>query len=249
MYAQTLRSELLPENNHFNVVNHRDQQLKGAHFIIPQLNGPELIDGINRFAIKNRYKKNQTLFVQGNPFYGIFLILSGKIKISQTSADGKETIIRIARPNEFLAHHHIFKHESHNSTATAIEDSLIYFLDKKSIAYLIDRFPQLTTHFYRHLLEEYREIEIKFVEKCQKNVRERLAHLLIDLAEKDGGVDENGNFKFNVFLSRENMASIIGTATETLSRFLSELKSEEIIIQKGKVLYIKDMPKLLRFAS
>ncbi|MEE2670908.1 MAG: Crp/Fnr family transcriptional regulator [Bdellovibrionota bacterium] len=215
--------------------------------IFCQLEGMALHD-VSDHKVVNSYKKGQTLFVQGNPPYGMYCVSTGNIKVTQVGEDGKESIVRIASAGDVLGHRSIFTDQFYNATATAVEDCTVCFLDKKYILKLVEQSPSVACNLIAKLGRDLGAAEKRISSFYQKNVRERLAELLLLLKESHG-VEEDGKIRLNIKLTREEMASIIGTASETLIRFMSELKQEGFIEQKGKVIYILDEPGLLDFAN
>ncbi len=203
---------------------------------------------VSDHKVVNSYKKGQTLFVQGNPPYGMYCVSTGNIKVTQVGEDGKESIVRIASAGDVLGHRSIFTDQFYNATATAVEDCTVCFLDKKYILKLVEQSPSVACNLIAKLGRDLGAAEKRISSFYQKNVRERLAELLLLLKESHG-VEEDGKIRLNIKLTREEMASIIGTASETLIRFMSELKQEGFIEQKGKVIYILDEPGLLDFAN
>ena len=89
------------------------------------------LDDVSDHKVVNSYKKGQTLFVQGNPPYGMYCVSNGNIKISQIGEDGKESIVRIASAGDVLGHRSIFTDQYYNATATAVEECTVCFIDKK----------------------------------------------------------------------------------------------------------------------
>jgi CRP-like cAMP-binding protein len=193
--------------------------------------------------IMNKYKKGQTLFHEGNPPYGLYCINSGKIKLTKTSSEGKDSIIRIVSPGEVLGHRSLFSNDNYRATATALEDSDICFIDKKFIQKLIEQNPSISLELIGQLTKAMGMVEDKVANFYQKNVRERLASLLLEFKDKYG-VEEDGRIRLDIKLTREEMASIVGVATETLIRFMSEFKDEGAISQKGKTMFVESEEKL-----
>jgi CRP-like cAMP-binding protein len=193
--------------------------------------------------IMNKYIKGQTLFHEGNPPYGLYCINSGKFKLTKISSNAKDSIIRIIGPGDILGHRSLFSNDNYRATATALEDCHVCFIDKKFIEKLIENNPSVSKQLISHLTKSMGVVEEKVANFYQKNVRERLAALLLEFNHKFG-VDEDGQRKLDIKLTREEMASIVGVATETLIRFMSEFKEEGAISQKGKALYIKSEKKL-----
>lgn len=206
------------------------------------------LDVINQHKITNVYKKGQTLFVQGSHPFGIFCISSGNIKLTSTGVDGKESIVRIVHAGDILGHRSLFTDEDYGKTATAMEDTEVCFIDKKFILSLIEKNPTVALNVISKLSRDMGIAESKLTSLHQKNVRERLAELLLSLKSTHGTL-ENGRWRIDLKITREEMATLIGTANETLIRFMSEFKEAGLIEQEGKIIYIKDMSELLNWAN
>jgi len=209
--------------------------------------GEELAQ-LDAHKISNNYKKGQTLFFQGNPPFGIFCVNQGKIKISHTGQDGKESILRIASDGDILGHRSLFSEQYYSATATALEDCTVCFIDKKFILKEIEQCPSVAVNIISQLSKEVGVANDRIVAMSQKNVRERLAELLLVLKETFGK-KVDGKWHLDIKLSREEMASMIGVANETLIRFISELKDEGFIEQKGKTIIISNEKGLIDFAN
>ena len=215
--------------------------------IFCELEGLALKD-VSEHKVDNTYKKGQTLFVQGNPPFGMYCISQGNIKVTQVGEDGKESIVRIATEGDVLGHRSIFTDQYYNATATAIDETKVCFIDKKYILKLVQESPTVAANLIAKLGRDLGAAESRISSFYQKNVRERLAELLLLLKESHG-VEEDGRIRLNIKLTREEMASIIGTASETLIRFMTELKQEGFIEQEGKVIFITDEKGLIEFAN
>lgn len=212
------------------------------------LEGADLHD-VSTHKVTNLYKKGQTLFVQGNHPFGIYCISTGNIKVTKVGPDGKESIVRIVTGGDVLGHRSLFTDEYYKATATAMEDSRVCFLDKKFIMKVIQEQPSVSMNIIGKLSRDMGAAENKVSSFHQKNVRERLAELLLLLKETHGENLGNGKTKINIKLTREEMATMIGTANETLIRFISEFKDEKLISQDGKTICIEDEETLLEWAN
>lgn len=206
------------------------------------------LHNVSQHKITNTYKKGQVIFYQGNPTFGLYCINHGKIKITKTGKDGKESIVRLAHDGDVLGHRSLFSNEKYMATATAMEDTTVCFLDKKYIYEAIQDQPSIALNIIQQLSREMGSSEQKNAAMFQKNVRERLAEFLLTLM-KNYGMHENGRIKLDIILTREEIASMIGTAPETVIRFISEFKEGGLIDQEGKTMYILDEEKLLEFAN
>lgn len=203
---------------------------------------------LSEHKISNTYKKGQTLFVEGNPTFGIYCINKGNVKVTQLSSDGKESIIRIASPGDILGHRSLFTKKFYQASAKSIDETHVCFIDKDYILKLIKEKPEVAGNLIAKLSRDLGAAEHRISSFSQRNVRERLAELILLLKESHGEQTDKGIF-INIKLTRDEMASIIGTAPETLIRFMSELKSLGFIEQDKKDIYIKDEEALLAFAK
>jgi CRP-like cAMP-binding protein len=198
---------------------------------------------VSQNKVMNLYKKGQTIFFQGNPPFGLYCISSAKIKVSKMGSDGKESIIRIAGPDDVLGHRSIFSKENYSATATVIEESTICFLDKNYIFSALKAEPSIALKLIEKLSKGMGDAENRNASMSNKSARESLAELLISF-RKSYGIEENdGRVRLDIKLSRDEMASIVGTAHETVIRLISEFKEE------GKSIFIIDEEKLLDFAN
>lgn len=206
------------------------------------------INDISINKVMNVYKKGQTIFYQGNPPFGLYCVSSGKIKISKMGNDGKESIVRIAGPGDVLGHRSLFSNENYTSTATVIEEATVCFLDKQYIYTSLQNNSKMAMNLIEKLSKEMNAAESKNASMSQKSARERLSELLLEFM-KTYGVEENNRIRLNIKLNRDEIASMVGTAHETIIRLISELKQEGILEQEGKVIFIKDQKKLAQFAN
>jgi CRP-like cAMP-binding protein len=197
----------------------------------------EKIQKLSAQKVMNTYKKGTTLFHQGNKAFGVHCLASGKIKISSLTDDGKENVMSIATAGDALGHRNIYGDKDYTSTAVALEDSKICFIESRNIIELLESDSSFSKGLFERMSHEINSIERRELSLMYKSVRVRVAQLLIWLA-KDFGKDVSGKLKLDLVLSRSEMASMVGIASETLIRLLTELKQEGIIEQQGKALYI-----------
>lgn len=229
-----------------NLKNHEKLECEScqslAKGIFCDLENPALAS-VSKQKVTNRYKKGQTLFIEGSHPHGIFCISSGNIKLTQQSSDGKETLVRVVTKGDVLGHRSLFSDNAYHATATAIEDTRVCFIDKSFIMDMIRSQPSIAMNVIEKLSRDMGAAEHRISSMHTKNVRERLAELLLLLKESHG-ISEETRTRIDIRLTREEMATMIGTAPETLIRFITEFKDEGIIEQEGKTLFIKDSQKL-----
>ncbi|MDH4468518.1 MAG: Crp/Fnr family transcriptional regulator [Bacteriovoracaceae bacterium] len=206
------------------------------------------LEELDENKVSNDYKKGSRLFIEGNPPLGLYCINEGKVKLSKIGPDGKESILRIAGPGQVIGHRSLFSNELYMGNATALENSRICFIGKKQIFDLIKENPSVSLKLIQAMGREMGEAEKKSTAHFQKSVRERLAELLLSLNESYGKKIGQRQL-IDIKLTREEMASIIGTSTETVIRQMTDFKEEKLIEQEGKSIYILDLEALTEAAN
>lgn len=209
----------------------------------------EELKEIAKHKVINRYKKGQTLFVQGTHPYGLYCVSSGNIKLTKTDSGGKESIVKVVTGGDIIGHRSLFTDSNYSATATALDETEVCFIDKKFIMKVISEKPAVSFSIINKLSRDMGAAEEKISSFHQKNVRERLAELLLLLRQSHGEKMDDGRVKISLKLTREEMATMIGTANETLIRFVTEFKEAGIIQQEGKTLFVVNEEMLLEWAN
>lgn len=187
------------------------------------------------------------IFSEGGHPLGIFCMNAGKVKLARSGQDGKEQIVRLARDGDVLGYRAMMSGERYAATAIALEDSAICFVPRDTFFEAIKNSPSLSIQIIKTLAIELGRAEQTITDLAQKSVRERLAESLLFLKETYG-FEEDGT-TLDVILSREDIANLVGTATETAIRLLSELKHDKIVEFIGKKIRILDLNRLVKTAN
>ncbi len=195
-----------------------------------------------------KYKKGQTLFYEGTRPMGLFCINSGKVKVFKMSSEGKEQILDLSKPGDFLGYRALISEEFYNASATVIEEAAICYIPKINFLEILNTNPKFFQKMMKAVCHELGVMEDKLVTIAQKSVRERLATTLLMLKETYGMEGEE-SVLIDIALSREDLANIIGTATETVIRLLSEFKNDQLISLEGKKIKIVDSNGLMKEAD
>jgi CRP-like cAMP-binding protein len=208
----------------------------------------ESLSDISQHKIMNAFKRGQVLFHEGNPAFGVYCISQGKVKLTKTSENGKETMLRIAGPGDLIGFQHIVQNGINDVTATALEETKICFLDRVFLQKLVKEENSCAMELLTHVARDMTTLQDRVNGFQSKNVRERVAYMLLDLAERYGSDSKEGR-RLGIQLSREDMASMLGVATETLIREISQLRDEGVIDQDGKTLILVDKASLIKSAG
>lgn len=194
------------------------------------------------------YKKGQTLFYEGTRPMGVFCINHGKVKVYKMGSNGKEQILFISKPGDFLGYRSLLSEEFYGASATVLEQAAICFIPKSDFLSILSKNPAFFQKLMKAVCHELGVMEEKLAQLAQKSVRERLAATIIMLKETYG-MEGEGSDVIDIALSREDLANIVGTATETVIRLLSEFKSDGMIALKGKKIQVLDAKRLIHEAD
>lgn len=195
------------------------------------------------------YKKGQTLYYEGTRPMGLFCLNSGKVKVYKITSDGKEQILNLAKAGDFIGYRALISEEFYTASATVIEEGAICYIPKADFLKILNGNPKFFRKMMQKLCDDLGILEQKLVTIAQKSVRERLAATLLMLKESYGMEGEGQSTLIDIALSREDLANIIGTATETVIRLLSEFKNQELISLQGKKIKVIDPKGLIKEAD
>ena len=190
-------------------------------------------------------KKGETIFDEGDSLNGIYCIKDGVCKLSKLSDNGKDQIVKLVKKGELLGQRSLISEETTNLSAVAIEDMQVCYIPKQEILQFFNENNQFSLNMMKSVCGDLKDADDNMVNLAQKTVKQRLAETLLKL-ETDFGIHEDGSLKIQ--LSREEIAGMIGTATESCIRLLSEFNKEGWITLQGKKITItnkKEMQRLI----
>jgi CRP/FNR family transcriptional regulator len=208
---------------------------------------PEFMEAINDQKIRNTYKKGQTIFNEGSYPFGVYCIGSGKIKLSHLGDDGKEQIVRLLKGGDIVGYRALLSGERFSASAVALEETSVCFIPKDLFIKIVKNDAKFSYEMMKLLSNELHQAEVKLIHLAQKPVRERLAEMLLFIKRVYGY--ERDGITLNVRLSREEIANLVGTATESTIRLLSEFKRDGMVELEGKKIKITNSAELLKTAN
>ena len=188
-------------------------------------------------------KKGEPIFEEGEVTNGIYCIKAGVCKLSKLSDNGKDQIVKLVKPGELLGQRSMISDEPANLSAVALEDMEVCFIPRSEVMQFFTQNNQFSMNVMRTICDDLKGADDHMVNMAQKTVRQRLGETLIYL-EETFGKNEDGSL--HIQLSREELAGMIGTATESCIRLLSELNKSEYIELIGKKIKLLDKNKLKR---
>jgi len=207
------------------------------------LNRDEL-DELNFEKDFRQHKRGEVLYKEGSRISGFYSIHSGIIKVYKTGFDGKEQIIRFAKPGDIIAYRSVLSNEVACTSARVIEDCEVCFIPSELLISMVKSNSTFALELLKLACHELGEANSFITDIAQKTVRERLAEILV-LLVNEFGVDEESYLQIS--LTREELANIVGTATESVIRLLSEFKTDKLVELTGrkiKILNKKGLEKI-----
>ncbi|MBK6275059.1 MAG: Crp/Fnr family transcriptional regulator [Saprospirales bacterium] len=203
------------------------------------------MEEIEASKICSTFKKGESIFKEGSYAAGVYCINSGKIKLSMMGDEGKEQIVRMAKPGDIIGYKALLSGDRYSATAAALEDCNVCFIPKEIFLLILQKDASLSFEMMKLLSNEFKRAEEKLHTWHKTSSRKR-AETILFLKETYGVDKEN---QINVALSREEIANLVGTATETAIRLLSEFNKDHIIELNGKKIKILDQNKLVKTAN
>ncbi len=222
------------------------KSIQGINEFMTEAKGMESLKKLSEERDVRIYKKKDDIYNENSYPKGIYFISKGKVKIYNTNDYGKELITELHKEGDFFGYLSLLQDEKHTSSATAMEDSEIYMIPKDDFFALIYKNADVSRKFIELLSNNLRETEKQLVKLAYNSVRKRVAEALVKLSDK---YKKEGDQKFSMSVSREDLANIVGTATETVIRTLSDFKEDNYIEVTGGTITILDYDKLSKMKN
>jgi DNA-binding response OmpR family regulator/predicted DNA-binding protein (UPF0251 family) len=187
------------------------------------------------------YKSKQDIFLDGDQIQHLYYLKKGRVKVYKTNHEGKEFITSVLKDGEFLNINMLIQEDQFTSSASAVEASDIVKISKNDFMNLLQSNREITLQFIKILSQNVEEKENQLLSFAYDSVRKKTAETILKLAKKLGH-EQKENIKIKI--TRDDLANLAGTATETVIRCLSEFKSMDLIEIQGREIIIKDMDAL-----
>ncbi len=208
------------------------------------LNSARGFEDLKRLSEKNEIrilKKKNDIYTEGTYPKGIFFVNKGKVKTFRTNEQGKEFITGLYKEGDFFGYLALLEDGKYMDTATALEDAEVCMIPKDDFYSLIYKNAEVSKKFIKMISDNLAEKEEQLVKLAYNSVRKRVAEALITLSNR---YKKEGESKFSMNISREDLANLAGTATETTIRTLSDFKDESLVDIKGSAITVIDYNKL-----
>jgi CRP-like cAMP-binding protein len=207
---------------------------------------PDELESLSQSMVCTAFKRGSVIYEEGSRINGSYIVAEGILKIYKTGFDGKEQIIRFAKTGDLIGFRSVVSEELACTTARTIEDVVLCYFPGDVLTGLIKGSPDFAMALMRLTCRELGESNKFLTDIAQKTVRERLAEVLLLLMDT---FDLDEEHTINISLTREELANMVGTATESVIRLLSEFKAKKLIEINGRKIKLLNIPKLIKIGN
>ncbi len=204
----------------------------------------EQLNEIGVIAVERRYRRGESIFMEGDAADGFYIVADGQIKIFKSSPEGKEQILHIYGPGNPFGEVPVFSGSRFPASAVALAASRILFLPRDAFVALIARLPSLSMNMLGELSMRLRQFTVQIENLSLKEVPSRLASYLLYLAEEQRTAD-----RVTLEISKGQLASLLGTIPETLSRIFARMSAQSLIQVNGAEIRLRDTVALADLAE
>jgi len=214
--------------------------LSGVKQLLEVTSPQKALENLTADRNANHYSRKQLIYSEGNHPNRLYFVLKGKVKAYKTNENGKELVTDLFCEGDFIGHTALLEKSAYRDTAEALEETELAVIPKEDFDQLIDRNPEVARKFIQLLAKNIADKENQLLKLAYNSLRRKVADALLLIQSKY----KTASPDFSIDLSRENLANVAGTATESLIRTLSDFKTEKLInIRDGRI-SILDQKKL-----
>jgi CRP-like cAMP-binding protein len=200
--------------------------------------GDDVLDEALRLAFRKRLAKDEVLYHQGDAVTTFYILVVGRLRVSQTTVDGGRITARYLGAGEMVGYSVLAGGEAQPGTVSAIEDSYLLGWSEKAIRALMAQHPQIAVNALGALGLRYQEAQTRLQELSTETVERRIAHALLRLSRQAGRRTAEG-IEITIPLTRKDMAELTGTTLHTVSRTLSAWEREGIVSSAHRYVVVR----------
>lgn len=200
---------------------------------------------LNNAKRERTYLPGEVIYHEGDPSKGIYCIESGMTGMRKIDSEGNSVLLRLAYPGDTLGYRSFLSEQNHHNTVEVLKPSQICFIDHTTVRNLLASNPSLGLKFLKHAVSDVTDAEEKFMRSATLSVRARLAHILLVLRERYATISDDGSMKLELPISRQDLAAMIGTRPETVSRTIKQLEGDGVAHFSGRNVHVPAIDSLL----
>ncbi|WP_164669486.1 Crp/Fnr family transcriptional regulator [Virgibacillus doumboii] len=187
------------------------------------------MEPIIELAKHRLYRHGTHIFMQGDPLTNVYFIQQGKVKIYKTDFHGKEQIVNILQPGDMFPHQGFFRQDDCPAHAEVLEDAILIYIPIKSFENFLITHPEICVKLFRVLGDRIMDLQNRLEEKILHNTYEQIIMLLLRLSKDYGKETADKMIKITTHFTNRDLANMIGSSRETVSRTLTQLKKQNLM--------------------
>jgi CRP-like cAMP-binding protein len=208
----------------------------------------ETIEKISQIGTRKVYPKNNVILMEEEAGSALFVIVSGKVKVSRTSGDGREVILSILSDSDFFGEMAILDGFTRSANIIAIEKSEVFIIQRNQFLDLIKEHPEISVALLQELTKRLRSADMKIKSLSLKDAEGKVATVILQLADDIGKIKQ-GVVEIEKLPLQQDLANLAGTSRETISRILHSFVKKELVELLGSKLRILDYDKFRKTYS
>ncbi|MBB4350666.1 Crp/Fnr family transcriptional regulator [Aliirhizobium cellulosilyticum] len=206
------------------------------------------LDRLLQHASARRFAQGEAVFEQGGSAGSFFLLLHGRLKVTQVTEDGQQIIVRVVHPGDLFGFARALQRTDYPGTATAVAESVTLAWPTELWPSFVEHNPRLAVTAMQTIGERLEEAHVRIREMSTEEVERRVAHTVLRLAKKAGKQEERG-IRIDFLISRQDIAEMTGTTLHTVSRILSAWEQMGFVLGGRQKLFVTDMSGLESIAA
>ncbi len=202
----------------------------------------DTLEEIEKIGSKRKYKKEEPILLEEDAGNALFVILSGKVKVSRSSSDGREVILTILGESDFFGEMAILDGLARSANVIATEDSEVFLIQRADFLVMLREHPEIAIFLLQELTSRLRNADMKIKALSLKDAEGKVATVLLQIAEYSGTI-RNGVVEIAQLPIQQDLANMAGTSRETISRTLHSFAKRGFVELDGSTLRIVDFEK------
>ena len=202
---------------------------------------PDEVETIDRQKHDRILKPGQLLYGQGEPCEGVYCIKDGLIGERRVDADGRSALVRLCHPGTTVGYQELLSKSAYRNSAESLHESHVCFIGKTVVRQLLARSPSLGERFLQRSLQDAKQLEDSLIEAKTIGVRARFLHILMIFYEQSGSFDPQTGHILDIPVARQDVAALVGTAPETISRTIRQLEKDGLAYFAGPQVTFPDL--------
>lgn len=200
----------------------------------------ESLKEISSISIEKFYKKGEVLILQDTEVEGLYILISGRLRITRISEDGKVKVLALLLPRDVIGEMSLLDNQLASATVEAVEDSRLLFIRREDFQSILLKHPSIILEIARILSRRLREADKEIEELSFYSVKTRLIETLINLAKKYGEKTPLG-LKISMRITHQELADIVGSSRETVTRIINALERSKLIKDDNGYIILEDI--------